>query len=615
MAVIDDIQVIEIEVEASPQVISVSIPGMQGPAGQFAMGPVTTGAAGTNASAVVNTINNVQTVYLTIPRGSTGLTGATGPANTLAIGTVTASAAGGSASATITGTSPNQTLNLVIPRGIQGTQGDVGPVGPANTLTIGTVTTGSVGGPAAATITGTAPNQTLNLTIPQGVQGIQGTVGPTGPANTLTIGTVTTGASGAQASATITGTAPNQTLNLTIPSGTSGTITGTSTTSFAVGTGSKAFTTQAGLALSVGNFVRVSSTSVPTTYMAGPITAYSGTTLTVNVTETAGTGTIASWTIGLSGVQGNVGLTGNTGPANTLSIGTVTNGTAAATITGTAPNQTLNLVLPTGPTGPTGGVGPTGPTGPAGPTGAGVLVLAEGAAVPGGTPVNQVIFRNSTSKIATYYWGSGTTLPSTGLTVGDTYFHTAWACMFQYTGNLGWRQTEIAKVATESARDSLTVTYASSLHNDFRVEVSLTTTPYQRRVWRWSVPATGSGGWFLEWANVPPTQLLTLASGWYNWSSGYEQLGAWRSPDGAVHVHGLVGNTNTISGGFVTIATLPAGFRPLVGTSLQTIHSNGSIPARLDILTSGNMDVYAPNPVATSYWDIHVEFNPNQLAA
>jgi len=41
-------------------------------------------------------------------------------------------------------------------------------IGPSNSITIGTVTTGS---PAAATITGTPPNQTLNLTIPPGAPG------------------------------------------------------------------------------------------------------------------------------------------------------------------------------------------------------------------------------------------------------------------------------------------------------------------------------------------------------------------------------------------------------------------------------------------------------------
>ena len=37
---------------------------------------------------------------------------------------------------------------------------------------------------------------------------------------------------------------------------------------------------------------------------------------------------------------------GVAGPANVLTVGTVTTGTAAGTITGTAPSQTLNFVLP-----------------------------------------------------------------------------------------------------------------------------------------------------------------------------------------------------------------------------------------------------------------------------
>ena len=64
------------------------------------------------------------------------------------------------------------------PTGPTGATGDIGPTGPTGadgetpTLTIGTVTTGDPGTEAAATITGTAPNFVLNLTIPQG---------PTGP--------------------------------------------------------------------------------------------------------------------------------------------------------------------------------------------------------------------------------------------------------------------------------------------------------------------------------------------------------------------------------------------------------------------------------------------------
>ena len=50
--------------------------------------------------------------------------------------------------------------------------GPQGLQGETPTLEIGTVTTGEPGTQATASITGTAPNYVLNLTIPQG---------PTGP--------------------------------------------------------------------------------------------------------------------------------------------------------------------------------------------------------------------------------------------------------------------------------------------------------------------------------------------------------------------------------------------------------------------------------------------------
>lgn len=127
-----------------------------------------------------------------------------------------------------------------------GTRPPVTPPGTP-TLTIGTVTTGEPGSEADASITGTAPNFVLNLTIPQGdvgpegpqgetgpagPQGEQGEIGPQGPQGetgepgptpTLTIGTVTTGEPGTDADASITGTAPNFVLNLTIPRGDPGT--------------------------------------------------------------------------------------------------------------------------------------------------------------------------------------------------------------------------------------------------------------------------------------------------------------------------------------------------------------------------------------------------------
>jgi hypothetical protein len=73
---------------------------------------------------------------------------------------------------------------------------------------------------------------------------------------------------------------------------------------------------------------------------------------------------------GEKGDKGDTGSTGATGPSNTLKIGSVTSGTtASATITGTSPNQILNLVLPKGDKGDTGNQGIQGIQGVQGPKG------------------------------------------------------------------------------------------------------------------------------------------------------------------------------------------------------------------------------------------------------
>jgi hypothetical protein len=88
----------------------------------------------------------------------------------------------------------------------------------------------------------------------------------------------------------------------------------TSATSITIGTGSKVFTTQAGKLFSIGAWVNIRSGANPTAnYMIGQVTGYTGTTLTVNVTVTAGSGTFADWTIDLSSSPGQTGATGNTG--------------------------------------------------------------------------------------------------------------------------------------------------------------------------------------------------------------------------------------------------------------------------------------------------------------
>jgi hypothetical protein len=181
------------------------------------------GTAATIEAGTVTTIDATQTATVTnvgsafaakfnfsLPRGLTGLQGQAGPAgpgNSLSIGTVST---GTAASATITGTSPSQTLSLVLPQGNAGPQGAVGAAGPANSLTVGSVTTGAT---AAVSITGSAPSQQISFVIPAGPSG------PAGPANSLEVGSVTTGAT---AAVSITGSAPSQQISFVIPQGPSG---------------------------------------------------------------------------------------------------------------------------------------------------------------------------------------------------------------------------------------------------------------------------------------------------------------------------------------------------------------------------------------------------------
>lgn len=90
-------------------------------------------------------------------------------------------------------------------------------------------------------------------------------------------------------------------------------LTGTSTSSVAIGTGSKSFTTQAGKQWQIGQTLRLAYDA--SNYMTGIVTAYSGTSLTVNVQSVVGSGTRASWTIGISGDKGDKGDQGDQGAA------------------------------------------------------------------------------------------------------------------------------------------------------------------------------------------------------------------------------------------------------------------------------------------------------------
>jgi hypothetical protein len=127
--------------------------------------------SGTTSAAVFN---------FTVPRGNTG---DTGPANSLAIGTVTTVAAGGSATASVTGSAPSQTLNLGLPTGATGT---------AATIAVNSTTTGAAGTSASVVNVGTSGAASLNFTIPQGTKGDTGATGDWSTAQTINAQTGTT---------------------------------------------------------------------------------------------------------------------------------------------------------------------------------------------------------------------------------------------------------------------------------------------------------------------------------------------------------------------------------------------------------------------------------------
>ncbi|MEO5373162.1 MAG: hypothetical protein H7840_02655 [Alphaproteobacteria bacterium] len=89
---------------------------------------------------------------------------------------------------------------------------------------------------------------------------------------------------------------------------------GTSTTSLAIGTGAKSFTTQTSKQFAAGQFVLAVDAASSANWMWGQVTSYSGASLVIDAQTTGGSGTIADWTLAVSGTRGAVGPQGPTGP-------------------------------------------------------------------------------------------------------------------------------------------------------------------------------------------------------------------------------------------------------------------------------------------------------------
>lgn len=94
----------------------------------------------------------------------------------------------------------------------------------------------------------------------------------------------------------------------------------TSTSSVAVGTGAKAFTVEPGKAIVIGMTIKMAATAAPANYMVGDVTAYDSVTgaLSLNVTVTNGSGTIAAWTGSVTGLPASSGVTTSARTSNTI---------------------------------------------------------------------------------------------------------------------------------------------------------------------------------------------------------------------------------------------------------------------------------------------------------
>lgn len=145
--------------------------------------------------------------------------------------------------------------------------------------------------------------------------GIAGDKGATGAAATIAVGEVTTVDADVAADVNNVGTSSAAEFDFIIPRGKG--YGGSSTTSLAIGTGTKTFTTQAGLAYpSVGARVRATSAADADNWMEGPAT-YSSTTLEIEVDliGPSATGTHDDWVFSITGERGAAGA-GNVDSVN-----------------------------------------------------------------------------------------------------------------------------------------------------------------------------------------------------------------------------------------------------------------------------------------------------------
>ena len=123
------------------------------------------------------TLSVVSVTVTTLPAGSSATATYDKSTGTLALGIPQGNKGDTGATGATGATGPQGEQGVQGETGATGATGPQGPAGPANVLTIGSVTSGKV---ASATITGAAPNQVLNLVLEKGDKGETGATGATG---------------------------------------------------------------------------------------------------------------------------------------------------------------------------------------------------------------------------------------------------------------------------------------------------------------------------------------------------------------------------------------------------------------------------------------------------
>ncbi len=134
------------------------------------------------------------------------------------------------------------------------------------------------------------------------------------------------------------------------PAGAATGLSSTASDTITIGTGSQTFHTQTGLAYSSNMVITAYDTNNVTIFLQGAVTSYNTNTgvLVINVTNMGGSGSVSTWTISISGPQGQTGSTGAAGQPSgaIIAFGGSTPPVGFLLCTGAAVSRSTNTTTP-----------------------------------------------------------------------------------------------------------------------------------------------------------------------------------------------------------------------------------------------------------------------------